>query len=150
MRLCGGRQAARTGALASYTVKRVLERLERDQSERTLSPEARSKIARATVEELVAVGAIDSANRILDTLREEVARLRNKDVLGYGFLLVERDEPGANEWRALRDDPRLFCVRFSTRGFAVFQAGADRARFYSPAGWGDVAPRTLMGVRREN
>ncbi len=139
LRLCREEEPERTRKLASYTIQRVLERLERDRQEQKLAEAARRAIARAVIEELVATASIDSGSRIEETIQAHLAErgVRDQDLLGYGFSLIENESPGPNEWDALQQDARLFLVRFSPQGFTIYQVKNRRreARSYSTASW---------------
>ncbi len=139
LRLLREQEPERTSKLASYTIQRVLERLERDRQDHKLSESARRAIARAVIEEMVATASIDSANKITGTVQSRVAerRVTRWNLLGYGFSLIEHESPGPAEWQALRRDSRLFCVRFSPRGFIVYRAEnrQRQLRSYSTDDW---------------
>jgi len=139
LKLCRQEEPERVRKLASYTVQRVLDRLEADNQDRRLSPEARRAMSRAVIEELAANSSIDSENQIRDVIADYLARsaAARQDVLAYGFSLVEYDEPTEKEWRAMQDDARLFCVRFFGRGFTVYRMRAEQrsAQAYTNAGW---------------
>jgi len=149
LRLCREEEPERTHKLASYTVQRVLERLERDQQEQKLRDSAPLSIARAVIQELVATASIDPSNRIEETIRAYLARrsVPDEDLLGYGFSLVEFESPGPSEWEALGLDPRLFCVRFSTQGFTVYRASGQQqhVRSYSTRQWRRETAGLLAG-----
>lgn len=155
LRLCREEEPERTRKLGSYTVQRVLERLERDGQQPSLGEAARRAIARAVVEELVATASIDAPNQIDETIQAYLAQrgMRGEDLLGYGFSLVESETPGANEWDALRRDARLFCVRFSPRGFTVYRAVRERkdVRSYTTRRWrGEAASLLAEFTSRHN
>ena len=139
LKLCRREEPERVRKLASYTVQRVLDRLEADNQDRRLSPEARRAMSRAVIEELAANTSIDSENQIRDVIADYLARsaAARQDVLAYGFSLVEYDEPTEKEWRAMQDDARLFCVRFFGRGFTVYRMRGEQrsAQAYTNAGW---------------
>lgn len=139
LKLCRQEEPERVRKLASYTVQRVLDRLEADNQDRRLSPEARRAMSRAVIEELAANSSIDSENQIRDVIADYLARsaAARQDVLAYGFSLVEYDEPTEKEWRAMQDDARLFCVRLFGRGFTVYRMRAEQrsAQAYTNAGW---------------
>ncbi len=123
VRLCRQQEPERWARLASYTVQRVIERLEVDDQAHKLSSGARRAMARAVIEELVANISIDFDNLIQETISGYLssAAAVPSDILGYGFSLVEYDEPNTREWEAMSADPRLFCVRFRSDGFTVFR-----------------------------
>jgi len=139
LKLCRQEEPERVRKLASYTVQRVLERLEADDLRRGLSAEARRAMSRAVIEELAANSSIDSENQIRDVIVDYLARsvAPRQDVLAYGFSLVEYDEPMEKEWRAMQDDERLFCVRFFGRGFTVYRMRGEQrsAQDHTNAGW---------------
>ncbi len=149
LRLCREEEPERTQKLASYTVQRVLERLEHDQQEPKLRDSALLSIARAVIQELVATASIDPGNRISESLRAYLAGrgVRDENLLGYGFSLVEFESPGPSEWEALRVDPQLFCVRFSAQGFTVYRASGQQqhVRSYSTRQWRRETAGLLAG-----
>jgi hypothetical protein len=148
-KLCRQEEPERVRKLASYTVQRVLQRLEADDLRRGLSAEARRAMSRAVIEELTANSSIDSENQIRDVIADYLARSvpPRQDVLAYGFSLVEYDEPTEQEWRAVQDDARLFCVRFFTRGFTIYRMRDEQrsAQFHTNAGW----RRRIEGARAD-
>lgn len=139
LKLCRQEEPERVRKLASYTVQRVFERLEADDLKRGLSAEARRAMSRAVIEELAANSSIDLENRIRDVIADHLGRsgTARQDVLAYGLSLVEYDEPTEKDWRAMQDDTRLFCVRFFTRGFAIYRMRGEQrsAQAYTNAGW---------------
>jgi len=149
LKLCRREEPERLRKLASYTVQRVLDRLEADNQGRRLSPEARRAMSRAVIEELAANNSIDSENQIRDVIADYLARsaTTRQDVLAYGFSLVEYDEPTEKEWRAMQDDASLFCVRFFGRGFTVYRMRGEQrsAQDYTNAGWRERIEGALAG-----
>ena len=154
LRLCRREEPERARQLGSYTVRRALETLERDQQEPALTEEGRRAIARAIIEELVATASIDPSNRIQATITDYLRAqgIPDRDVLAQGFALIEYDLPSRSEWKALARDGRLFCVRFSSQGFTVYYVaqGWEESRAYRTGSWARVVERSLASVARQS
>ncbi len=164
LHLCRREEPEQIDKVASYTVKRVLERLEADDETHKLAVGSRRAMSRAIIEELVANTSIDANDQIRDAISGHLARSGDsqQNVLAYGFSIVEYDEPNEQQWQALLADPRLVGFRVFRQGFAVYRIQEQRrlSRFYTAARWPekiagalkrwetehDVAGRPWMGV----